>query len=58
MTVAILIIVCFIAFYGGFLAGSISDTALPPKNRKSRAEIEKLQKEFKNFLEYDGSEQE
>lgn len=59
MTVFIVIVISFIAFFGGFLAGNYgSVTVIPPYERKRRAEIAKLQKEFKNFLEYDGSEQE
>lgn len=58
MIVLILIVVCFGSFFSGFLAGAYSDVTLTPHFKKqSRTEIAKLQQEFKNFLEYDGSEQ-
>lgn len=53
-----LIIICLLAFFLGVLFGRFfKDLFLSPKEKLQRAQTEKLKQEFRNFLDYDGSEQ-
>ncbi len=54
----IIILACLLSLAVGFLLGDRKGNFIMTKSeRKHRAEIEKIKEEFKNFLEYDGSEQ-
>ena len=58
MIAIILFLIAVLSFLGGFLFG----VAAAPKckvavNKKTNCEIEKIAKEYENFLNYDGSEQ-
>lgn len=58
MIAIILFLIAVLSFWGGFLLG----VATAPKskvavNKKINCEIEKIAKEYENFLNYDGSEQ-
>lgn len=53
-----LIIICLLTFFLGALCGRfLNDLFLSPNEKLRRAETEKLKQEFRNFLDYDGSEQ-
>lgn len=53
-----LIIICLLAFALGFICGNLSgEIFLTKKEKLQRKETEKLKAEFRNFLDYDGSEQ-
>jgi len=53
-----IILACILSMAFGFLLGDRKgNLIMTGTERKHRAEIEKIKEEFKNFLEYDGSEQ-
>lgn len=58
MIAVVLLLIAVSAFLGGFLYGC----EFAPKNpefkaKKAECKIERLTKEYENFLNYDGSEQ-
>ena len=54
----IIILLCILAFFVGFLMGSFEKNIfISPTEKLKRAEIQKLRREYENFLNYDGSEQ-
>lgn len=55
--IIMIILTCVLSFIIGILIGDKHSFVLSGYEKKRRAEIQKLQEEFKNFLEYDGSEQ-
>lgn len=53
-----LIIICLLAFILGIVCGRFFGACfLTTKEKLQRVETEKLKQEFRNFLDYDGSEQ-
>jgi len=50
-------LICALSFIAGLILGVKSTEILSIKAKKRNAEIQRLKEEFKNFLEYDGSEQ-
>lgn len=61
MTLITVISVCASAFLFGFLLGISSEPERDKKAVKKRAErtaaVDRIKKEYENFLNYDGSEQ-
>lgn len=55
--IIMILLTCTLSFIIGILIGSKNTFTSSKYEKKRRAEIQKLQEEFKNFLEYDGSEQ-
>ncbi len=55
--IIMILLTCTLSFIIGILIGSKNIFTSSKYEKKRRAEIQKLQEEFKNFLEYDGSEQ-
>ncbi|MBQ8531803.1 MAG: hypothetical protein IJ432_00010 [Clostridia bacterium] len=56
--ILILIITCLLSFAVGYILGNSGKITVNSKETKRRrAEIEQLQREYRNFLNYDGSEQ-
>ena len=53
-----LTIICLLAFALGIFCGRFfGDLFLTPKEKMQKIQAEKLKQEFRNFLDYDGSEQ-
>lgn len=53
-----LIIICLLTFALGVFCGRFfGDFIITPKDKLRMQEAEKLKQEFRNFLNYDGSEQ-
>lgn len=58
MTFFLVISIATIAFLLGFLAGSTNKAEIKQVNiRQTDSDTEKLSEEYRNFLNYDGSEQ-
>lgn len=55
--IILILLTCILSFIIGIFIGSKNNCVLTKAEKKQRAEIQKLKDEFKNFLEYDGSEQ-
>lgn len=55
--IIMILLTCTLSFIIGILIGCKNTFTSSKYEKKRRAEIQKLQEEFKNFLEYDGSEQ-
>jgi len=56
--IIMIFLTCILSFICGFFIGGKKGACVISANeKKRRAEIQKLKEEFKNFLEYDGSEQ-
>lgn len=58
MTIILLIIISFIAFFFGYILGAGNLATKPKTIKLSRSGMnEKEKREYENFLNYDGSEQ-
>lgn len=55
--IILIFLTCLLSFIIGIFIGSKNNCLLTKAEKKQRTEIQKLKEEFKNFLEYDGSEQ-
>ena len=55
--IILILLTCILSFIIGILIGSRTKCILSKAEKSRRSEIQKLKNEFKNFLEYDGSEQ-